>query len=182
MKSLWLISGLALFLPMVVPAQTKTVEVQMETPDQKEALKQMNALLVFLLDPTRNIFRDDAQKELLSPDLLKLVLEARDRQVACAQRHPDEPVTEANNAIFLHAWDPPTEIKIAKLYTEEGRISFLTEFKWGPDTNYPGESRDAVFTFRKVGDTWKLEDVNHPGNPMREAVLISTFLKETWHD
>lgn len=182
MKSLWLLCGLTLFLPMTVPAQTKTVEVQAETPDQKEALKQMNALLVFLLDPTRNIFRDDAQKEMLTPDLLKLVLEARDRQVACAQRHPNEPVTQADNAIFLHAWDPPTEIKIAKLYTEKDQLSFLAEFKWGPNTNYPGESRDVVFIFEKVGDAWKLEDVNHPGTPMREPVLISTFLKETWHD
>lgn len=152
--------------------------------ETSEPQKRVEFVVTYLRDPKRNIFQDkEAQSKLLMPRLRELTADAATRHALYQQRHSDEPVDPADNSLFLNSWDPPTEISVGAAKEEATFATVETTFKWGPETNYPGETRRVVFyLIKNDAGVWQIDDIFHDKSNFSEAENLTTLLSKLWRE
>jgi hypothetical protein len=85
--------------------------------------------------------------------------EAYRRVADAAAAHPDERYDLPSNSDFYNSWDPPTMFRLlgSRNY---GTQSFVdVEYRWGPETNYPGDRRTISYVLVLTDGIWKIDDV-----------------------
>lgn len=121
----------------------------------RECLATLRQMFTYLRKAEPNIIRDEAaQKRWLSKDLREALM----RQVATFT-NPEENHDLPSNSTFVGSWDYPTTYSIvsSRRYGQRAVVDVL--YKWGPNTNYPGDERTSSFIFVLEDGVWKLDDI-----------------------
>ena len=102
-----------------------------------------------------NILKDErAQKLFLSENLRK----AFQQKIASFTNGSDDPDFPGNGT-FIGSWDYPTTYSIVSSRRYGNRAIIDVLYKWGPNTNYPGDERTTSFIYVFEDRMWKLDDV-----------------------
>ena len=102
-----------------------------------------------------SIVKDErAQKLFLSENLRK----AFQQKIASFTNGSDDPDFPGNGT-FVGSWDYPTTYSIVSSRRYGNRAIIDVLYKWGPNTNYPGDERTTSFIYVFEDRMWKLDDV-----------------------
>ena len=96
-----------------------------------------------------------AQKRFLTENLRKALLEHAATLKKEAAEHHDFP----GNGTFVGSWDYPTTYAIVASRRYGNRAVIDVLYKWGPNTNYPGDDRTTSFVYLLEDGMWKLDDI-----------------------
>src|SRR5215813_712676 len=122
-----------------------------------------------------------AQERWLSPDLKRGLQHRQDVYKDFAKNEPDSPEGPPSNADFLNTWDNPTSYSIAAARRVGERAIIDVVFKWGPGTQYPGDSRLMSFVIVQEAGAWKLDDIyTYRGKFVEPGSLTVTFQRENY--
>lgn len=179
MKNLSVMVAVLLFSAIGVVAQQKTAiqEVQRTTATivaPKECLATFREFFAYLQKNDSNIVRDEpAQKRFLTEQLRKAFME----KVATFTNPQDDPDYPSNRT-FIGSWDQPSTYSIiaSRRYAKRAVIDVL--YKWGPNTNYPGDERTTSFIFMLENGAWKLDDVYTFRGEFVQAESLNQYFRE----
>jgi len=117
-----------------------------------------------------------AQGRWLSAELRKALDHRQTAYNDYAKKNPDSPEGPPGNGDFVGSWDYPTSYGIAgsRLYNNRALVDVI--FKWGPKTQYPGDSRLVSYVLIRDGSGWKIEDIyTYRGEFNETGSLMQTF-------
>jgi len=117
-----------------------------------------------------------AQNRWLSEDLRKALAHRLEAYRDYAKKNPDSPEGPPANADFVGSWDYPTSFTVtgSRRYAERATVDVT--FKWGPGTQYPGDTRLTSYVFVNEGGGWKLDDIyTYRGKYTEPSSLFATF-------
>ena len=140
----------------------------------RECIATFRQFLSYLQKKEPSIVRDEqAQKRWLTQELRKAFME-KVAMFTNPQENPDFP----SNATFIGSWDYPTTYSIvsSRRYGKRAVIDVL--YKWGPNTNYPGDERTTSFIFLLEDGAWKLDDIYTFRGEFVRAYSLSRYLRE----
>lgn len=153
---------LLLCAPPVVFAQPSSKrsiqEVRYNAPTvaaPKECLLAFRELFGYVQKQEPSIVKDEqAQKRWLTKELRGALMK-KVASFTSPEPNPDFP----NNDWFIGSWDYPSTYSImaSRRYGNRAIIDVL--YKWGPNTNYPGDERTTSFIFLLEDGAWKLDDI-----------------------
>jgi hypothetical protein len=75
-------------------------------------------------------------------------------------------------------WDSPTTYAIAATRRYGSRAVIDLLYKWGPGTNYEGDTRTTSFVFLFEDGAWKLDDVYTFRGTYVSAESLSQYFHE----
>ena len=133
-------------------AEVKGKTVPFAAP--KQCLLSFREFFSYLQKKDTNIVKDErAQKLFLSENLRK----AFQQKLASFANGSDDPDYPSNDT-FIGSWDYPITYSIiaSRRYGNRAVIDVL--YKWGPNTNYPGDERTTSFIYVFEDRMWKLDD------------------------
>ena len=139
----------------------------------RECLSAFREFFNYLQKAGTNIVRDEvAQKRWLSQELRK-ALAQKVATFTTPADNPDFP----GNATFVGSWDYPTTYSIvaSRRYGQRAIVDVL--YKWGPNTNYPGDERTSSFIFVFEERAWKLDDIYTFRGAFAQAESLSQYLR-----
>lgn len=140
----------------------------------KECLKTFREFFWYLQRSEPSIVRDEqAQKRWLTEEL-RTALAKKVATYTSPQEDPDFP----SNSTFIGSWDYPSTYAIvaSRRYGNRSVIDVL--YKWGPNTNYPGDERTTSFIFLLENGAWKLDDVYTFRGKFVQAESLSQYFRE----
>ena len=140
----------------------------------RECVSAFREFFSYLQKAGTNIVRDEtAQNRWLTHELRK-ALAQKVATFASPADDPDFP----SNATFVGSWDNPTTWSIvsSRRYGKRAVIDVL--YKWGPNTNYPGDERTSSFVFMLEDGAWKLDDIYTFRGAFVQAESLSQYLRE----
>jgi len=165
-----------LFGPMVLGQkpieEVKRNAVVVSAP--KECLVVFREFFRYLQKNDPSIVRDEqAQKRWLTQELRK-ALTAKVATFTSPQDDPDFP----SNSTFLGSWDYPSTYSIvaSRRYGPRAIVDVL--YKWGSNTNYPGDERTASFILLFEDGAWKLDDVYTFRGKFAQAESLNQYFRE----
>ena len=121
-----------------------------------------------------DIVRDEvAQKRWLS----RLLRQEFKQKIATFQDPANDP-DYPSNGTFLGFWDSPTTYTIAATRRYGSRAVIDVLYKWGPGTNYEGDTRTTSYVFLYEDGVWKLDDVY----TFRGAYVSAESLSQYFHE
>jgi hypothetical protein len=156
-------------------AKSAITEVKQTAPSvvaPRECLVAFREFFRYLQNTEPGIVRNEqAQKRWLSQNLRK-ALAQKLATFSSAADDPDYP----SNSTFIGAWDQPTTYAIvsSRRYGKRAVIDVL--YKWGPQTNYPGDERTTSFIFLLEDGAWKLDDIYTFRGKFVEAESLNQYL------
>ncbi len=116
----------------------------------------------YLLMPKSDIASDtSAQNRWLTTNLRKLLVDSA-RAVTEARKLPEvegpDPMVP-DNGTFLASWDYPTTCQTLKpsRTTRQTRVKVVCH--WGPNTEYPGTTRNATVSLEREIGIWRISDI-----------------------
>jgi hypothetical protein len=121
----------------------------------RECLLAFREFFRYVQQQTPGIVKDEqAQKRWLTKELREALMK-KVASFTSAEPNPDVP----NNDWFIGSWDYPSTYSImaSRRYGNRAIIDVL--YKWGPNTNYPGDERTTSFIFLLEDGAWKLDDI-----------------------
>lgn len=124
-------------------------------PAPQACVSAFRELFSYLQRNDTDIVRDEAaQKRWLT----KLLRQEFTQKLATFTNRADDPDYPSNRT-FIGAWDYPTTYTIVatRRYGSRGVIDVL--YKWGPGTNYEGDTRTTSFVLLLEDGAWKLDDI-----------------------
>ena len=127
---------------------------------QAPYLARAQDMLAAMFDASRDFATDpDAQRRYMAPKLVEAVAGRDAFTKQRAEEQPDERTDPPSSETFLDAWDRPTAYAIvgSRAYDDVAWID--VRYTWGPDTNYPGETRLASLLLHRIDGTWRLADI-----------------------
>ena len=165
-----------LFGPMVLGQkpieEVKRKAVVVSAP--KECLVVFREFFRYLQKNDPSIVRDEqAQKRWLTQEL-RNALTAKVATFTSAKDDPDFP----SNSTFLGSWDYPSTYSIvaSRRYGPRAIVDVL--YKWGSNTNYPGDERTTSFIFLFEDGAWKLDDVYTFRGKFAQAESLNQYFRE----
>jgi hypothetical protein len=165
-----------LFGPMVLGQkpieEVKRNAVVVSAP--KECLVVFHEFFRYLQKNDPSIVRDEqAQKRWLTQEL-RNALTAKVATFTSAKDDPDFP----SNSTFLGSWDYPSTYSIvaSRRYGPRAIVDVL--YKWGSNTNYPGDERTTSFIFLFEDGAWKLDDVYTFRGKFAQAESLNQYFRE----
>jgi hypothetical protein len=121
-----------------------------------------------------DIVRDEAaQKRWLSRSLRQEFAQ----KLATFQNPADDP-DYPSNGTFMGFWDYPATYAIAATRRYGSRAVIDVLYKWGPNSNYPGDERTTSFVFLFEDGGWKLDDVYTFRGAHETAESLSQYFRE----
>jgi|SRR5215213_3307008 len=121
----------------------------------KQCLLAFREFFNYLQKNEPGIVKDErAQKLFLSENLRK----AFQQKIASFTNGSDDPDFPGNGT-FIGSWDYPTTYSIVSSRRYDNRAIIDVLYKWGPNTNYPGDERTTSFIYVFEDRMWKLDDV-----------------------
>ena len=140
----------------------------------RECLASFREFFSYLQQADTNIIRDEAaQNRWLSQQLRK----ALTQKVATFTSPADDP-DFPSNATFVGSWDYPTSYSLVNSRRYGNRAVIDVLYKWGPNTNYPGEERISSFVLVFEDRAWKLDDIYTFRGTFAQAESRSQYLRE----
>jgi hypothetical protein len=131
---------------------------------------------LFVFKPEPNLTKDKAaQGELLS----RHTRDGIDHLwKAYAKFEKDNPGYDCspNNDLFVGAWDYPTTYSIMGSRRYASRVVIDISYRWGPETNYPGDERLVSYALVLEDGRWKLEDIYTFHGHYTDAKSLTTSL------
>lgn len=125
-----------------------------------DVLAALRTVLTYVSRERPDIATDAAaQARWLSPALRERLLA---NLAACEARRkaaPDEKIDLPSNADFVGSWDPPSTWTVAASRAYAEQVVIDVRYAWGPDTNYPGDTRLSSFVFVRHDGRWLLDDI-----------------------
>lgn len=155
---------------------TKIVEVKQRPVTiaaPRECLSAFRDFFSYLQKAGTNIINDEAaQNRWLSQELR----ESLKQKVATFTSPKDDP-DFPSNATFVGSWDYPTTFSLvaSRRYGQRAVIDVL--YKWGPNTNYPGDERTSSFVFVLQNGAWRLDDIYTFRGAFVPAGSLSEYLR-----
>ena len=155
---------------------TKIVEVKQRPVTiaaPRECLSAFRDFFSYLQKVGTNIINDEAaQNRWLSQELR----ESLKQKVATFTSPKDDP-DFPSNATFVGSWDYPTTFSLvaSRRYGQRAVIDVL--YKWGPNTNYPGDERTSSFVFVLQNGAWRLDDIYTFRGAFVPAGSLSEYLR-----
>ena len=182
MNRLPILFAFLLFCTQVVPAQVpsskhpiaevKSTAAPVGAP--KECLQAFREFFTYLQKSEPSIVRDEqARQRWLTQRLRKELMD----KMATFKDAPDENPNHPDNQTFIGAWDFPSTYAIvaSRRYGQRAVIDVL--YKWGPNTNYPGDERTSSFIFLLEEGKWKLDDIYTFRGKFVEAESVSQYFR-----
>ena len=121
----------------------------------KQCLLAFREFFIYMQKTDPNIVKDErAQKLFLSENLRK----AFQQKIASFTDGPNDP-DFPDNSTFIGFWDYPTTYSIVSSSRYGNRAIIDVLYKWGPNTNYPGDERTSSFIYVFEDRMWKLDDM-----------------------
>ena len=140
----------------------------------RECLQSFREFFQYLQKSEPSIVRDEqAQKRWLTQDL-RTALAKKVATFTSPQDDPDFP----SNSTFIRSWDYPSTYAIVASRRYGNRAIIDVLFKWGPNTNYPGDERTTSFIFLLEDGAWKLDDVYTFRGKFVRAESLSQYFRE----
>lgn len=157
------------------PASIREVkDVAASLPAPRACLAAFHDFFSYLQRSNANIVRDEAaQKRWLS----KLLREEFKQKLATFTNPGDDP-DYPGNGTFIGAWDYPSTYTVAATRHYGARAVIDVLYKWGPNTNYPGDQRTTSFVFLFEDGAWKLDDIYTFRGTYASAESLSQYLRE----
>jgi hypothetical protein len=174
MKNLFAVA-LILVCAGIVCAQ-KIAEVKHTAPGvaaPRECLVAFRAFFNYLQNSEPGIVRDGrAQKRWLSEELRRALAQ----KLGTFTSPADDPDYPSNNT-FIGSWDQPSTYAVvaSRRYNKRAVIDVL--YKWGPNTNYPGDERTTSFIFLLEDGAWKLDDIYTFRGQFVQAESLNQYLR-----
>jgi hypothetical protein len=142
----------------LIMAQKRIAEVKSGTVAQAAPAQCLNAFREFfsyLQKSESSIVKDERTQKLFLSENLRKAFQQKIASFASGSDDPDFP----GNGTFIGSWDYPTTYSIvaSRRYGKRAIIDVL--YKWGPNTNYPGDERTMSFIYVFEDRMWKLDDV-----------------------
>ena len=159
------------------PAKHAIAEVKQKpvmTAAPRECLLAFREFFTYLQKNEPSIVRDEtAQKRWLTQHL-RNALQTKVATFSSPAENPDYP----SNATFIGSWDFPTTYSIvsSRRYGKRAVIDVL--YKWGPNTNYPGDERTTSFIFMLENGAWKLDDIYTFRGEFAQAESLTQYFRE----
>lgn len=157
--------------------QHAIAEVKQKSPAvaaPPECLASFREFFRYLQKNEPSIVQDEqAQKRWLTQQLRKALAQKVATFTSPAD-NPDFP----SNATFIGSWDYPTTYSIvaSRRYGKRAVIDVL--YKWGPNTNYPGDERTTSFIFLLEDGAWKLDDIYTFRGEFAQAESLNQYFRE----
>ena len=134
-------------------AEVKGQTVAVAAP--RQCLLSFREFFSYLQKNNSDIVKDErAQKLFLSENLRK----AFQQKLASFTNGSDDP-DYPGNGTFIGSWDYPTTYSIVSSRSYGKRAVVDVLYKWGPNTNYPGDERTTSFIYVFEDRMWKLDDI-----------------------
>jgi hypothetical protein len=147
-----------------------------------ECAQVVRDFIAYISRPKPDIATDkQAQSRWLSDDLRKGLEHRLAAYNDYAKKNADSPEEPPSNADFVGSWDYPTTYSIVGVRRYDKRAIVDVTLKWGPKTQYPGDSRLASYVVVRERDAWKLDDVyTFRGEFVSTGSLSQTFASATY--
>ena len=134
-------------------AEVKAKTVAAAAP--KQCLLAFREFFSYLQKNEPSIVKDERAQKLFLSENLRKAFQQKIASFTDGSNDPDFP----GNGTFIGSWDYPTTYSIvsSRQYGKRAVIDVL--YKWGPNTNYPGDERTTSFIYVFEDRMWKLDDV-----------------------
>ncbi|MEP6670819.1 MAG: hypothetical protein ABJF10_16800 [Chthoniobacter sp.] len=143
-----------LFLLLGIVAMTAAPQ----TENSPEATT--TSFFTYLLSSKHDITKDSAaQTRWLTKDVRQVLAAAVAGANKAGKAHPGEQIDSPDNGTFLAAWDPPTTFKVTEVKSTPPTAHVDLLYKWGPKTNYPGETRKMTALLTLEDGAWHISDI-----------------------
>lgn len=139
----------------------------------RQCLSAFREFFSYLQKAGTNIISDDAAQNRWLSQELRSALKQKVATFTSPKEDPDFP----GNATFVGTWDYPTTYSIvaSRRYGQRAVVDVL--YKWGPNTNYPGDERISSFVFVFQNSAWKLDDIYTFRGEFVPAGSLSEYLR-----
>ena len=141
-----------------------------------ESIAVLRHFLTYVFKPEPNLMKDcAAQAKLLS----RHTRDGIDHLwKAYAKFEKDNPGYDCSpdNDLFVGAWDYPTTYSIIGSRRYASRVLIDVQYRWGPDTQYPGDQRLVSYVLVFEDNTWKLGDIYTLSGEYTDAHSLTTAL------
>lgn len=140
----------------------------------KECLLAFREFFRYVQHAEPGIVKDEqAQKRWLTKQLREALMK-KVASFTSSEPNPDFP----NNDWFIGSWDYPSTYSImaSRRYGRRAIIDVL--YKWGPNTNYPGDERTTSFIFLLEDGAWKLDDIYIFGGEFAQTESLVQDLRQ----
>lgn len=109
----------------------------------------------YLQKKETSIVKDERAQNLFLSENLRKAFQQKIASFTNAADDPDFP----GNGTFIGSWDYPTTYSIVSSRRYGNRAIIDVLYKWGPNTNYPGDERTTSFIYVLEDRRWKLDDI-----------------------
>lgn len=140
----------------------------------RESLVTFREFFSYLQKKDTSIVKDEQAQQRWLTQQLRKALKDKVATFTSPQDNPDFP----SNNTFIGSWDNPTTYSIvaSRRYGKRAIIDVL--YKWGPNTNYPGDERTTSFVFVLEDGKWKLDDIYTFRGEFVQAESLNQYLRE----
>lgn len=125
------------------------------TAAPKQCLLAFREFFSYLQKSQSNIVKDERSQKLFLSENLRKAFQQKIASFANGSDDPDFP----GNGTFIGSWDYPTSYSIISSRRYGNRVIIDVLYKWGPNTNYPGDERTTSFIYVLEDRMWKLDDI-----------------------
>ena len=177
MKNLLTAVAVVLVLGSVGVGQQPISEVKHNGPSvaaPKECLVVFREFFSYLQRNEPGIVKDEQAQQRWLTQQLRKALKDKVATFTSPQDDPDYP----SNRTFIGSWDFPSTYSIVASLRYGKRAIVDVLYKWGPNTNYPGDERTTSFIFIMEDGKWKLDDVYTFRGEFVQAESLNQYLRE----
>jgi hypothetical protein len=142
-----------------------------------EAVQRAREIILYLFREKPDIASDaNAQTRWLSEPMRKALANRQKVYANYAKENPDSPEGPPSNSDFIGSWNYPTSFRFvgSRLSGQRAVVDIL--FRWGKNTEYPGDTRLTYYVLVRENGSWKLEDIyTFEGKFVSAESLLETF-------
>lgn len=147
-----------------------------------QAIQQVRDLIKYLFHEKPDIASDtSAQTRWLSEPMRKALANRQKVYATYAKENPDSPEGPPSNSDFIGSWNYPTSFRLvgSRLAGQRAVVDVL--FRWGKNTEYPGDTRLTYYVLVRENGSWKLEDIyTFEGKFVAAESLLETFRQSSY--
>jgi len=147
-----------------------------------QAIQQASDLIKYLFHERPDIASDtSAQTRWLSEPMRKALANRQTVYANYAKENPDSPEGPPSNSDFIGSWNYPTSFRFVGSRLSGQRAVVDVLFRWGKNTEYPGDTRLTYYVLVRQNGSWKLEDIyTFEGKFVAAESLLETFRQSSY--
>jgi hypothetical protein len=147
-----------------------------------EAVQRAREIILYLFHEKPDIASDtSAQTRWLSEPMRKALANRQKVYANYAKENPDSPEGPPSNSDFIGSWNYPTSFRFVGSRLSGQRAVVDVLFRWGKNTEYPGDTRLTYYVMVRENGSWKLEDIyTFEGKFVAAESLLETFRQSSY--